>query len=441
MMDKSILTTLRHDLCTGCGVCEDACPKKAITIAVDKGNFRPVVNDGICVNCGICLKTCPGVGFDFKKYHDEKIAEDLSLQYDKMVGAYRKCFTGYSNEHDIRWHSASGGMVSQFLIWLLENGKIDGAIVTRFDKDNELLVKTYIARTREEVIAGRSSKYAPVTMAGMASAIKESEGNRFVVVGIPCHIEGFRKLMAIDKKLREKITGLFAIYCSSGRSFYLTEHVFKERGIDQTKLSYLQYRDEGCLGSMVVKTTGGEIGTRGAIDGNFENVPGIGNMGIYKERYQSYYHPLRSFFVPKRCLFCIDHYGEVGDICFGDIHIEPYIADTVGVNSIVVKNQKWLDLILECKASGAIALDEIPFKTVGASQIMSFKKKGRNGAFINLNKILGRKVPKYDVDYLRLPTMYDTFDWCQNRFQQFLGRHKSLWWLVSILKSDTSKLK
>ena len=413
MSYKNITYTTHHDLCTGCGVCEDACPKKVISFVIDKGNFRPVVNEDICNSCGRCLNACPGVGFNFKKYHEEKLAEDATLHYDKMVGAYQKCFTGYSNEYDIRWHSASGGMVSQFLIWLLENDKIDGAVVTRFDRENKLLVKCYIARTREEVLAGRSSKYAPVTMAGMALAIKEAEGNRFVVVGIPCHIEGFRKLMTIDKRLREKIAGLFSIYCSSGRSFYLTEHVFKVRGINWKKLTYFQYRDEGCLGSMVATE---------------ENK-------THKELFQSYYHPLRSFFVPRRCLFCIDHYGEVGDICFGDIHIPPFSDDKVGLNSIVVKDSQWLSLLEECGKSGAVTLTEIPFGTVSDSQKMSFKKKGRNGAFVNWNKKLGKRVPQYDVDYLRQPTKHDILDWYQNRFQQFLGSHKSLWWLVNKLQS------
>lgn len=415
--------TLKHDLCSGCGICVDACSKKAIVIGVQKGNFRPSVNNDSCSNCGRCLKACPGLGFDFKKYHELSLVEDSTLQYDKMVGTYQKCYTGYSNDHDIRWHSASGGMVSQFLIWLLDNKKIDGAVVTRFDRDNELLVKSYIASTKEEVITGRSSKYAPVTMAGMASAIKEAEENRFVVVGIPCHIEGFRKLMAIDKKLRDKIVGLFAIYCSSGRSFYLTEYVFRERSIDPKKLSYFQYRDEGCLGSLVAKTTNN------------------GNESTYKERYQSYYHPLRSFFVPRRCLFCIDHYGEVADVCFGDIHIDPYIEDKVGVNSIIVKNREWLDLIQECKRDGAITLDEVQFSVVSSSQTMSYKKKGRNGAFLNWNKKLGREVPLYDVDYLSQPTIRNVFDWYQNRFQQFLGNHKSLWWLVRLLKMDTRNFR
>lgn len=41
---------------------------------------------------------------------------------------------GYSEDFNIRNDSSSGGLVSRFLIWLLENHIIDGAVVTRFDK-------------------------------------------------------------------------------------------------------------------------------------------------------------------------------------------------------------------------------------------------------------------------------------------------------------------
>ena len=270
---KNISYTLKHDLCTGCGVCKGACRKSAISINANKGNFRPIVDETKCNQCGLCIKACPGVGIDIVCMANELFPN--AMHQDRMVGPYEKSFIGYSNNFDIRYHSASGGMVSSFLIWLLENNKIDGAVVTRFDKSNPLLVKTFIATKREEIIAARSSKYAPVTMDMVAQDINEATGSRYVIVGIPCHIQGMRKLMAIDKKLREKICGLFAIYCSSGRSFYLTEHVFRERGINPNHLSYFQYRDEGCLGSMVVKGKDGEE---------------------HKELFQSYYHPLRSFF-------------------------------------------------------------------------------------------------------------------------------------------------
>lgn len=434
-MGNNINKTLHNDLCTGCGVCEGACPFDAITTVVEKGNFRPKIDSSKCKNCGRCIKACPGLGVGLVCLADKYQSETTC--HNKMVGRYEKCFTGYSNDFEVRYHSASGGMVSQFLIWLLENKKIDGAVVTRFDQENSLLVKTFIATTREDIIAARSSKYAPVTLNRAVQDIKAASGSRYVIVGLPCHIQGLRKLMEIDKKLRDKVVGLFGIYCSCGRSFYMTEQVFKERGIPKDKITYFQYRDEGCLGKMVVKVPEGDANTIRVNNYNSDSV--LSNeVRSYKEHYQSYYHPLRSFFIPRRCLFCIDHYAELSDISFGDIHIKPYSDDKIGVNSIIVKNKTWLSLLEECQKAGAIYLDEVPFKTISDSQKMSFKKKGRNGAFINIGKKLGWVVPQYDVDYLRQPTMHDWLDYVQNRGQQFLGRHKALWPLIIKLKSKVN---
>lgn len=434
-MGNNINKTLHNDLCTGCGVCEGACPFDAITTVVEKGNFRPKIDSSKCKNCGRCIKACPGLGVGLVCLADKYQSETTC--HNKMVGRYEKCFTGYSNDFEVRYHSASGGMVSQFLIWLLENKKIDGAVVTRFDQENSLLVKTFIATTREDIIAARSSKYAPVTLNRAVQDIKAASGSRYVIVGLPCHIQGLRKLMEIDKKLRDKVVGLFGIYCSCGRSFYMTEQVFKERGIPKDKITYFQYRDEGCLGKMVVKVPEGDANTIRVNKINSDSV--LSNeVRSYKEHYQSYYHPLRSFFIPRRCLFCIDHYAELSDISFGDIHIKPYSDDKIGVNSIIVKNKTWLSLLEECQKAGAIYLDEVPFKTISDSQKMSFKKKGRNGAFINIGKKLGWVVPQYDVDYLRQPTMHDWLDYVQNRGQQFLGRHKALWPLIIKLKSKVN---
>ena len=254
-MASNIFETTKNDLCLGCGICESACPSDAISIIAKEGRFVPQVDETKCKNgkgCHRCHDVCPGLGVDLQRIAKEQFT-DGQIKTDKWVGRYLKCFTGYSNDKDIRYHCASGGMVSQFLIFLLEKGYIDGAVVTAFDPKNELLVRSYIAYNREEVLQAKSSKYAPVSLHGMAQAIKQARGTKYIVVGLPCHIQGFRKLEAIDRKLREKVIGHFVIYCSSERTFYLTEHVFKERGIHKEDLTYFAYRDEGCLGSLVAQ--------------------------------------------------------------------------------------------------------------------------------------------------------------------------------------------
>lgn len=413
----NISYTLKHNLCTGCGVCQGACPTNAISFIIKKGEFRPQINQSACNNnkgCHRCYDACPGVGVDLTAIANKQF-DDPATKSDKMTGRYLDCYSGYSNDHEIRYHSASGGMVSQFLIFLLEKGYIDGAVVTAFDPTKELLVNSYIARTREEILNAKSSKYAPVTLNKAASEIKSSEG-KYIIVGLPCHIQGFRKLELIDKKFRERVAGYFAIYCSSGRTFYLTEHVFKERNIDKAKLSYFAYRDDGCLGSMVAKQRVGE-----------ETI-------THKERFQSYYHPLKSIFIPRRCLLCVDHYGELGDISFGDIHVDPYIDDTIGVNSLVVRNplfNKWLN---EAKDEGAITLDRISVDVVNSSQKMAYVKKRRNASFINIKRKLGRKVPAYDVEYIDPSPFKSYLVYIYNRAVQFVGSHKYLWFMIRFLK-------
>ena len=53
-----------------------------------------------------------------------------------------------------------------------------------------------------------------ISMGKVSSMINNADG-KFVIVGLPCHIQGFRKLLKIDKKFKDKILGLFSVYCSS----------------------------------------------------------------------------------------------------------------------------------------------------------------------------------------------------------------------------------
>jgi ferredoxin len=48
--------------CTGCGACDNRCPKNAITmIADEKGFLTPVVDDDKCISCQLCIKVLQGM--------------------------------------------------------------------------------------------------------------------------------------------------------------------------------------------------------------------------------------------------------------------------------------------------------------------------------------------------------------------------------------------
>lgn len=50
----------QYELCTGCGVCADICPQKAIKMTSSKRGFLyPAVDDNICIHCNRCIKQCP----------------------------------------------------------------------------------------------------------------------------------------------------------------------------------------------------------------------------------------------------------------------------------------------------------------------------------------------------------------------------------------------
>lgn len=106
-----------------------------------------------------------------------------------------------------------------------------------------------------------------------------------------------------------------------------------------------------------------------------------------------------------------------------------------------MRKKQWLNLLQRAKDEGYVTLDEISVDTLNSSQKMAYKKKGRNCEFINLNTIFGRGVPKYDVDYISHATWKTAINYIQNRLQQFVGSHKSLWWIIFFLKKNTKNLK
>lgn len=147
------------------------------------------------------------------------------------------------------------------------------------------------------------------------------------------------------------------------------------------------------------------------------------------------------FFVPRRCLFCIDHFAELADISFGDIHVMPYSLDKVGINSLVTRKSGMTELLYEAASERAISLSDLNEDVLLSSQIAVKQKKQRASTFIKIDRILGRKVPKYDVKLDDSFVCRSVFSYGFNMLQQFVGNHKSLWSIISVLKKKQQLIK
>ena len=428
-MLSNVSYTVNNNLCLGCGICSDACPTSSITMKIENGEYRPAVNENTCINnkgCHKCSNVCPGTGVNLKSIGKDSLGYNDDSNYHNLVGYYHCSYSGYASDKETRYHGASGGLLSAFIAFLLDKKIISAAVVAENDISQPFLNKTVLIHDSKELYKARSSKYCPVKFDGIVNLIKKESGT-VVIVGLPCIIQGYRKYEKIDSKFRDKVFGYFGLYCSCGRSFNLTEYVFKTRGINAKNLTYFQYRDEGCLGYLVAheKQTKCEELTSDDANQQMDKVT--------KEAFQGYYHPLRSFFIPHRCLLCIDHYAELADVSFGDIHYGKYKADKVGVNSVVIRNKQFGRLLKEAAECGYLTIDNLSEEELVKCQASAPKKKGRTGGILKFRGLFGLKNPEYDVTLSKFVLWKSVAYYIFAQCQRFVGRRKSLWGIIRFM--------
>jgi len=371
---RTIESVVKDGLCTGCGTCAGLCPLSAIDMVINesKGIYVPRLDEVTCNRCGFCFEVCPGHAVDFRQLNQDifgKQPEDIRL------GNFLNCYVGHATDYDIRYNSASGGLVTALLIFALEQGIIDGALVTRMREDKPLEPQPFIARTREEIISAAKSKYCPVPAnIALKEILKAKDGERFAVVGLPCHIHGIRKAEAINKKLKERIVLHIGLVCSNSNNLHLTEFILWRYGIKKESVAHLDYRGEGWPGYMTIYFTNG---TRKLIP--------------YHEYIK--FHAF-GLFTPRRCTICYDTTSELADISCGDAWGFPELAqDKVGRSLATARNE-----MAEALLQKATLAEKIVLETIDHRQAYAGNKRANLEAKFFLNRLMRKSIPTYQIE-------------------------------------------
>ena len=424
-MSNSISSIVESGLCTGCGTCIALCPKDALELTIDKkrGTYVPRIDPKACTACGRCIKVCPGGAID----HDDLNKEIFGETPGTTIGNFCECYVGYSTEFKIRYNASSGGLVSQILIFALEDGLIDGAVVTRMQKDSPTEPEVFIARRREEILEAAGSKYCPVPLnIILKEIIRLNPTEKLAYVGLPCHVHGLRKAQQTNAVLKESIVFCIALMCSHTDNFNSLDFICRSLHTSKEEVTRIEFRGRGWPGSFLICKNDGTT-----------------NTISYAEYILS--HKMHVF-SPTRCLLCCDPIGELADIVCGDAWLIGK-NDDVGSSLCIARSVGAHDLLMKARDNNRVVLDPVGESGVIKSQkVLVADKVKLSRLSLFMRKMLGKKCPKYANVNLyadeRKPHFADLVKLCVIFFNCKLLSKRFLWrYTPSILKLEERLMK
>jgi len=137
---------------------------------------------------------CPGKGIDYPGLNKYVFSMQPS---NWLVGCYRQFYIGYSNLPLVRRQGASAGVITQTLLYLLESGRINGAVVLRHGWPEPWLSAPVIAKTPEEIMASSQSVYVPTPVNTLLEEMVQVSG-RLAYVGLPDQVASLRELQRLE---------------------------------------------------------------------------------------------------------------------------------------------------------------------------------------------------------------------------------------------------
>ncbi|MCZ7541262.1 MAG: Coenzyme F420 hydrogenase/dehydrogenase, beta subunit C-terminal domain [Anaerolineae bacterium] len=221
-------------------------------------------------------------------------------QLRRYVGEFEGCYFTYAADDAVRANAASGGSVSALLIYLLESGQIDGALVCQTVlHDGKPRPEFAIARTREEIMAAQGSKYAAVYFSNDAMPLIKTFDGRLAVVALPCDATILQRARAKNPALDAKIALVITLFCGHNSEPALTDAMVDRLGRGRGPLTDYRWR----IGHW-----------RGNLEATFADGTQVVKPFETFSDYRNLY-----FFAQPKCHHCFDHFGYNCDISAGDI--------------------------------------------------------------------------------------------------------------------------
>lgn len=354
----NVSEVVKYGLCLGCGMCEVVCPEQAIRIEYEylKGHHIPIIDGDKCTICGLCLKACSGYKVDHKEQNITKFGK---IPENPFIGNYEQLLVGHSLDSKFRKNGASGGVVAQLLMNMLDSGEIDAALVVTPNKDDFHSPNIIFAKSKTELLESQGSCYLNVPV---GTKLKEllNQDLSIALVGLPCLLNSLQKSYKQMPKLKSKIKYTIGLFCNGVYSGNSITDFCDRKGIDLSNIQKVEFRRGDWPGAMKFTFKDG----------------------------QEEFHKRDKYFQTSylnRCYYCYDLLADLADVSVGDNWLP---QNKNASNAIVIRNSEIKKFLVNINTENLVVNDFME------SHRLFYSRRRYTSALINQGRMHGQVVPE-----------------------------------------------
>lgn len=365
----NIEDVVNYQLCTGCGMCSAVEPQRYVMEDLPAYGMRPQLRQGAVPATGQAFKVCPGHNLEHKFTPDPALIEELRDCWGPVYGVWE----GYASDATIRHRGSSGGAATALSLYGLEQENAGGVVHTRAVSSDPLHNEPTISNSREALLEGAGSRYAPADPCSAIAALPEGAGAVFV--GKPCDVAAVRKWESQGHN-NGKISVTIGFFCAGTPSTDGNRSLLQKMGVTEaSQLLKLKFRGFGWPGTWRAEYSDAAGASKVA------ELTYADSWG-YLQRFRQW-----------RCYICPDHSSEFADIAVGDPWYREVKEGEHGKSLIVARTQRGLDYLMNAERKGYIVLETKDATLLPRSQPNLIRARGELWGRLLTLRLFGAPVP------------------------------------------------
>jgi coenzyme F420 hydrogenase subunit beta len=258
-----------------------------------------------------------------------------------FTGPLIKTYLAWSTDTKVRYTSASGGVATALLTYLLREGIVDAVLLPKL-KFVRGLGSVYgiwtIIRSPEDLSKHSGSLYAPVYGLSKILDYALSRFKRIAITAVPCYARAIRRVL--ESRDRSGDVFIVGLYCNNTPSMWATKYALRYFDINVEDVESIRFRGCGWPGYTIIETK--------------ERTIRVPSPVFWDSGFGQYFYG-------DGCYLCADQANASADLSLADPWTLPHepIKRLGGATLVVVRSERGLNVFKEAVEAGYLSAIEV----------------------------------------------------------------------------------